>query len=106
MFKDLDDVLKNAKSLKDLLAARDELTQKTGTYFGIQELKVKEEDPLKFEQFYAELHSVVLRAREHSRLITASPGGREMGESLWSLCTPDVSVKYPPLAFKVGAKTS
>jgi N-methylhydantoinase B/acetone carboxylase alpha subunit len=87
MFRSLDEALTEAKSLKELLHAKDELTQKTGYYFGIKEMTLKEEDPIKYERFYSEIHNLALRARESARFVAASPGGREMGESLWSICT-------------------
>lgn len=99
VFNNVDECLKNCKSLKELLAAKDELTNRTGRYFGIENLKTKEEDPIKYERFYAKVHSLALRARETSRFITASPGGREMGESLWSILTPDGDTLANSLGF-------
>lgn len=99
MFRSLDEALTKAKSLKELLHAKDELTQKTGYYFGIKEMTLKEEDPIKYERFYSEIHNLALRARESARFVAASPGGREMGESLWSICTPDGDTLANSLGF-------
>ncbi|WP_206812010.1 hydantoinase B/oxoprolinase family protein [Paradesulfitobacterium ferrireducens] len=99
MYKHANEALAKAKSLKELLRAKDELTQKTGYYFGIEVLGLKEEDPIKFERFYSEIHNLALRARESARFVAASPGGREMGESLWSICTPEGDTLANSLGF-------
>lgn len=76
-------------TLKELIAKRDELTKSTGHYYGIKELSLLKSDPVKFERFYSRLHAGVLAAQEVAKYVTASPGSREMGESLWTLTTPE-----------------
>jgi N-methylhydantoinase B/acetone carboxylase alpha subunit len=78
-----------AKTLKQMIQERDRLTEETGHYCGVTEFDLKNADPLKYERFYSRLHSTVLAAREVARYVAASPGGREMGESLWCLTTPE-----------------
>jgi acetone carboxylase, alpha subunit len=80
---------KKALKLKELVELRDKLTEETGHYYGIKELKLKNSDPVKYERFYSRIHAAVLAAREVARYVTASPGSREMGESLWTLTTPE-----------------
>jgi N-methylhydantoinase B/acetone carboxylase alpha subunit len=77
------------KTLRQMIAERDRLTEETGHYCGVTELTLRDADPMKFERFYSRLHSCVLAAREVARYVAASPGGREMGESLWALATPE-----------------
>jgi N-methylhydantoinase B/acetone carboxylase alpha subunit len=96
---DYSEVMTSKVSLKALLKAKTELTEKTGHYFGIKKLALKDEDPIKYEKFYAEIHSLALRARESARFVAASPGGREMGESLWSICTADGDTLANSLGF-------
>lgn len=93
------EILSRKASLRELVAARDELTEKTGRYFGLEDLLAREEDPIKFEKFYSEIHNLALRARESARFVAASPGGREMGESLWSICTPEGDTLANSLGF-------
>lgn len=78
-----------AKTLRELVAERDRLTAETGHYCGVTKFRLKDEDPLRYERFYSRIHSTVLAAREVARYVAASPGGREMGESLWALTTPE-----------------
>ncbi|HTY53947.1 MAG TPA: hydantoinase B/oxoprolinase family protein, partial [Candidatus Binataceae bacterium] len=86
------------RPLSEVIKQRDELTAKSGNYYGITELSLRDSDPLKYERFYARIHSAVLSAREVARYVAASPGSREMGESLWGLCTPEGDT----LALSVG----
>ncbi|HXR35383.1 MAG TPA: hydantoinase B/oxoprolinase family protein [Candidatus Binataceae bacterium] len=86
------------RPLSEVIRERDELTAKTGNYYGITELSLRDSDPLKYERFYARIHSAVLSAREVARYVAASPGSREMGESLWGLCTAEGDT----LALSVG----
>lgn len=93
------EILSRKANLAELVEARDRLTKETGNYFGLEHLTLREEDPIKFERFYSEIHNLVLRARESARFVAASPGGREMGESLWSLCTPEGDTLANSLGF-------
>jgi acetone carboxylase, alpha subunit len=78
-----------AKTLREQIAERDRMIEETGHYYGVNEFHLREEDPLKYERFYSRIHSTVLAAREVARYVAASPGGCEMGESLWVLTTPE-----------------
>ncbi|WP_330164567.1 hydantoinase B/oxoprolinase family protein [Paenibacillus validus] len=88
-----------ALTLKELISRRDQLTKETGNYYGIKDLKLKNSDPVKYERFYSRLHASVLAAREVARYVTASPGSREMGESLWTLTTPEGDTLVISLGF-------
>jgi N-methylhydantoinase B/acetone carboxylase alpha subunit len=77
------------RTLKQMIEERDRLTEQTGHYYGIEHLSLRDADPMKFERFYSRLHTCVLAAREVARYVAASPGGREMGESLWALTTAE-----------------
>lgn len=77
------------RTLKQIFEERDALLERTGHYYGIEHLSLRDADPMKFERFYSRLHTCVLAAREVARYVAASPGGREMGESLWALATPE-----------------
>jgi len=79
----------DGKTLKEMLKERDELTKKTGHYYGITKLTLKEEDPIKYERFYSALLEAVMAARETSKYVAASPGARELGELLFGFLTPE-----------------
>ena len=63
-------------TLRQMIATRDRLTADTGHYYGVTELTLRDADPIKYERFYAKLHSAVLAARESARFVAASPGSR------------------------------
>ena len=67
----------------------EELFEQTGHYCGVEHLTLKSQDPLAYESFHTRLLSMVITARETSRKISASPGVREVGESVVALFTPD-----------------
>ncbi len=87
------------QTLKQMLEKRDRLTQQTGHYCGVKELTLRAADPIKYERFYNKLHAAVLAARESARFVAASPGSREMGESLWGLATPEGDTLAVSLGF-------
>ncbi len=86
-------------TLRQLIAERDRLTAETGHYCGVTELTLRDADPIKYERFYAKLHSAVLAARESARFVAASPGSREMGECLWGIATPEGDTLAVSLGF-------
>lgn len=77
------------KTLRQKIREREELTEGTGHYYGVQEFKLRERDPLKYERFYSRLQAACMAAREVARYVAASPGGREMGEAVWGLATAE-----------------
>ncbi len=78
-----------ATTLKEMLATAASAFEETGHYWGIDELRLKAEAPLAYESFHTRLLSMVISARETSKKISASPGVREVGESVCALYTPD-----------------
>lgn len=86
-------------TLRQMIATRDRLTADTGHYYGVTELTLRDADPIKYERFYAKLHSAVLAARESARFVAASPGSREMGECLWGIATPEGDTLAVSLGF-------
>jgi len=65
------------------------LMRETGCYDGITELKLRGQDPLKFETLHTKLRSFCVSAREMARRISASPGVREVGEMVVAIYTPE-----------------
>ena len=75
--------------LREKLERSEELLAATGRYDGITELELKSADPINYESLHTRLRSVVVSARETSKRISASPGVREVGESVVGLYTPE-----------------
>lgn len=86
-------------TLRARIEQRDRLTRETGHYYGVEELSLRDADPIKYERFYAKLHAAVLAARESARYVAASPGSREMGECLWGIATPEGDTLAVSLGF-------
>lgn len=74
-------------TLKRRLEARDERFARTGSY--VDELRLRDEDPIRFELLYTKLSQVVANAHEVARLVSASPMTRELGELIFGLYTPE-----------------
>jgi N-methylhydantoinase B/oxoprolinase/acetone carboxylase alpha subunit len=79
----------SSATLRDMLRRAELLYAETGRYYGIEDLELKARDPLGYESFHTRLLSMVISARETSKKISASPGIREVGESVVALYTPD-----------------
>ena len=76
-------------TLIEALKRNRQLFEQTGHYHGIKNLKLKAENYLRYESLHARLRSAVVNAREMSKKISASPGVREVGESVVALYTPE-----------------
>lgn len=76
-------------SLLDQLLGNERVLRETGNYAGVEELKLRNQDPLAYESMHTKLRSMVVSARELARRISASPGVREVGESVVALYTPE-----------------
>ncbi len=63
--------------------------EETGCYYGVEELGLKTDSYLKYESFHARMRAAVVNARESSKKICASPGVREVGESVVAFYTPE-----------------
>jgi N-methylhydantoinase B/acetone carboxylase alpha subunit len=77
------------KTLKEMLTESEEKFQATGYYNGIKNLKLKEEDPFRFEKNYASLRGALVSARETALHVAASPIVTEIGELCFALYTPE-----------------
>jgi len=74
-------------SIKDNLLAK-EGSIKTHGYYN-KDLRLKEQDPIKFEILYTKAVQAVINAREIAVAISASPVVREIGECIFGLYTPE-----------------
>jgi len=73
--------------LKELLQKREKMIEEQGYYH--PHLKLKEEDPIKYEVLYTKAIQSVINARETAYAISASPVVREIGECIFGLYTRD-----------------
>lgn len=76
-------------TLIEALRKSREVLESSGHYHGVTELRLKAENYLHYESMHARLRSAVVNARETSKKISASPGVREVGESVVALYTPE-----------------
>lgn len=77
------------KTLKEMLEEDRRLFNETGCYYGLKDLKLRKEDPVKLERFYSRLLSLAIGSREAVRYIASSPGTREVGELVFAIYTPE-----------------
>jgi acetone carboxylase alpha subunit len=77
------------KTLKQMLEETARITEETGCYGGIIELKSKEGDPIKYELLHSRILSSLIAGRETTRMIAASPIVREVQELCIALYTPE-----------------
>ena len=76
-------------TLKEKLNHSEGLFEKTGHYYGIQRLKLRDKDPLRFERMFGKLRGALVGARESALHISASPIVRNIGELCFALYTPE-----------------
>ena len=81
--------LDDRKPLRELMAESAARWEATGHYQGLRELKLKNDDPLRYELFHARLLSTVIAAREVAKQISSSVMTREEGELSFALYTPE-----------------
>jgi N-methylhydantoinase B/acetone carboxylase alpha subunit len=79
----------NGKKLKEYMEEIDKLTEESGYYAGLKDLRLWQEDPLKFNRFAAKLYHACATALQTAKIIAASPAAREMGEMLVCIATPE-----------------
>jgi N-methylhydantoinase B/acetone carboxylase alpha subunit len=79
----------NGKNVQEMLTESEELFKKTGYYYGLENLKLKEEDPVRYEKLFSRLRGGLVSARETALNISASPIVKEIGELCFGLYTPE-----------------
>ncbi|MGJ4855262.1 hydantoinase B/oxoprolinase family protein [Labrys sp. La1] len=83
------DHVKARMPLRERMLESERLMEETGCYDGITSLRLRKQDPLKFETLHTKLRAYCVSAREMARRISASPGVREVGEMVVALYTPE-----------------
>lgn len=79
----------NNKSLVDMLTNSEQLLNETGKYYGLENLSLKEEEPIRYERIFSSLRGGLVNARETAINISASPIVKEIGELCFALYTPE-----------------
>ena len=83
------DTKQGGKKLKGMLEENEKVFKETGCYYGIKELKLKDEDLLKYERFVSRLLAACVGARDTVKYMAASPATREYMELVFGLYTPE-----------------
>ena len=77
------------KTLLELLKERDKRTAETDCYYGLKDLPLNREDPMKLELFFSKLLAATIAGRETARMVSASPQIREAAELATGFYTPE-----------------
>jgi acetone carboxylase, alpha subunit len=77
------------KTLSELLEIKEKLYQEGGYYFGLKDLPLSTQDPMKLELLHSRLLSAAIAGRETTRMVSASPQVREVAELAVALYTPE-----------------
>src|SRR3989440_11099725 len=78
-----------SNSALDMLTESERLFAETGRYCGVEELELKQSDPIRFEKIFSRLRGGLVTARETALNISASPIVKEIGELCFALYTPE-----------------
>lgn len=79
----------DGRTLRAMLEESERLLRETGHYWGVERLKLKEEDPIGYEKLFSRVRGGLVSARETALNISASPIVRELGELCFALYTPE-----------------
>ena len=73
----------------EMLEQSERCFAKTGRYYGLDELELKQSDPIRYEKLFSRLRGGLVTARETALNISASPIVKEIGELCFALYTPE-----------------
>src|SRR5437763_13634382 len=74
-------------SARQMLECAEQLFAESGRYYGIDELALKDADPIRYEKLFSRLRGGLVSARETALNISASPIVKEIGELCFALYT-------------------
>jgi N-methylhydantoinase B len=72
-----------------MLERSERLFAETGRYYGVDDLRLKQAEPIRFEKLFSRLRGGLVTARETALNISASPIVKEIGELCFALYTPE-----------------
>jgi N-methylhydantoinase B/acetone carboxylase alpha subunit len=73
----------------EMLTESEQLFERTGRYWGLESLPLREQEPIRFEKIFSRLRGGLVTARETALNISASPIVKEIGELCFALYTPE-----------------
>ena len=79
----------DGKTLREQFENLENRTEQTGHYAGFERLSMKEDDPIEYEQMFAQLRGELVNARETSKEVAATPIVEQEGELCYGLFTPE-----------------
>lgn len=79
----------DGRTLYEMLEETDQTFKRTGRYCGIENLELKETDPIRYERMFSRIRGGLVNARETALNISASPIVKELGELCFALYTPE-----------------
>ncbi len=79
----------DGKRLDEMLAESERLFEETGNYRGLDDLELKDSDPIGYEKLFSRIRGGLVSARETAMNISASPIVRELGELCFALYSPE-----------------
>src|SRR5690242_13057802 len=79
----------NGASAREMLAKSETLFKEVGRYWGLEQLELREKDPIRYERIFSSLRGGLVNARETALNISASPIVKEIGELCFALYTPE-----------------
>jgi N-methylhydantoinase B len=79
----------DGRTLRQMLEESEKAFEETGRYWGLEELKLRENDPIRYEKIFAKLRGGLVNARETAMNVSASPIVQEIGELCFALYTPE-----------------
>src|SRR2546425_839855 len=79
----------DGRTAAEMLADSERLFATSGRYWGVEDLELKKNDPIRFEKLFSRLRGGLVTARETALNISASPIVKEIGELCFALYTPE-----------------
>jgi acetone carboxylase alpha subunit len=77
------------QTLREQFESLEDETEATEHYAGFEKLDFKEENPIEYEQMFAQLRGDLVTARETSKEVAATPIVEQEGELCYGLFTPE-----------------
>ena len=79
----------DGRTALQMLDQSESVFERTGRYWGLEELELKEHEPIRYEKLFSRLRGGLVSARETALNISASPIVKEIGELCFALYTPE-----------------
>jgi acetone carboxylase alpha subunit len=84
-----DGIGENGQTLREQFEKLEGKTELTDHYAGLEELELKNEEPITYEQMFSQLRGDLVNARETSKEVAATPIVEQEGELCYGLFTPE-----------------